>query len=184
MPESPRRPYCPTCHYPLRVCLCDSVTRIDNNCQILILQHPSEVSVAKNTARLLALSLNHCTIAIGEQPADFQHLSIADDAVVLYPNPHSQPLSIPNAPTAPPSQLILLDGTWRKAYKLWCSNPWLHQLAIAHLDSPPPSTYQRCAKGEQQLSTLEACTYALSVLEGCDPQPLLSLLAARQRAGF
>src|SRR5258705_8346399 len=48
-------PACPRCLKPLPLCICDSVTAIDNRISLLILQHPQEQDRSLGTARLTAL---------------------------------------------------------------------------------------------------------------------------------
>ena len=45
---------CPHCGKPRPLCICDSVTPIENRIAILILQHPQEQDRALGTARLTA----------------------------------------------------------------------------------------------------------------------------------
>lgn len=181
-----KRSYCESCGFPVSVCLCADVRPIANRTQVIILQHPSERKIAKNTARLLQLGLTRCSLVVGETASDFAPLraSLPANSAVLYPSSTSLPLS-PEIPLEPrPDNLIILDGTWRKAYKLWQLNDWLHTLPGFHLDDPPAGIYQRKAKRANQLSTLEACNLALHALEQTPTDNLLGLLKARQKKGF
>src|SRR3954451_10793031 len=58
-------PDCPNCHKPLPLCICDSVTPIENRISLLILQHPQEQDRALGTARLLALHFRNAVLKIG-----------------------------------------------------------------------------------------------------------------------
>ena len=49
------RPQCPRCLRPTTHCLCALIPSLDSRTRVLLLQHPSEVSHALNTARLAAL---------------------------------------------------------------------------------------------------------------------------------
>lgn len=51
------RPVCPHCQRPQSTCICSLVTPTPPACEVLILQHPLEEHHAKNSARLLHLSL-------------------------------------------------------------------------------------------------------------------------------
>ena len=62
-----RRPYCDACALPLRACVCALVTRVGNEVEVLVLQHPAEASAAKGTARLLRLGLARCRVVVGER---------------------------------------------------------------------------------------------------------------------
>ena len=157
---------------------------------MIILQHPKEVDHAKNSARLVKLAIPQARILVGESPADFQpHLSSGFDspnqAAVFYPSPSSRPME-PNLTEFQRSdvkQLIFIDATWRKAFKMWQLNPWLQDLACWHFSAPPPSRYQiRKAKVEHSLSTLEAVAYALEQGFTLDPSGLFELFDAMQAA--
>uniref|UniRef100_UPI000F01DF4F DTW domain-containing protein n=1 Tax=Pseudomonas viridiflava TaxID=33069 RepID=UPI000F01DF4F len=48
---------CERCQRPASHCLCALIPRLDSRTRVLVLQHPSEVNHALNTARLAALGL-------------------------------------------------------------------------------------------------------------------------------
>jgi DTW domain-containing protein YfiP len=52
------RPQCSRCLRPTAHCLCPLIPSLDSRTRVLLLQHPSEVNHALNTARLAALGLN------------------------------------------------------------------------------------------------------------------------------
>src|SRR3954452_20334207 len=56
---------CPHCGKPLPLCICDSITPIDNRVSLLILQHPQEQDRALGTARLTALHFMNAVVRIG-----------------------------------------------------------------------------------------------------------------------
>ncbi|MDF2179703.1 DTW domain-containing protein [Aliiglaciecola sp. CAU 1673] len=180
-----KRQYCEKCHYPQSVCLCNQVRGIDNKVRVIVLQHPSEVNVAKNTVRLLALSLKHIDVYVGETADDFQIayaqcLEKRATTAVLYPSADSLALGRNRPTQLNIEQLILIDGTWRKAYKIWKLNPWLQDFICWHLDSPPKSQYLRKTRQEHALSTLEACSEALACLGQDHTASLLELQRIRQ----
>lgn len=139
---------------------------------VLILQHPLEVDHAKNTARLLHLSLPGSQMLTGEV---FDGHSLQGTAqagtytVLLYPQTEHDP-----APVADPVLLqdlkqlrcVVLDATWRKSRKMLYDSPWLQQLPRLSLDVVPASQYAiRKAHKTGQISTLEATCAALAQLE-------------------
>jgi DTW domain-containing protein len=177
-----KRIICPRCQRPERTCLCRWITPLANRVQVVILQHPLEVHNAKNSARLLHLSLANSQMLVGESFSidDLQTL-LADDRhnILLYPStsdpslPEPPPLPSP-LPAPERLRLIVLDATWRKSRKMLYLNPLLQQFPRLPLDGPPSIYRIRKAHGESQLSTLEACCYALAQLEELDHLPLLS----------
>lgn len=166
-----RRPVCPACLRPRSVCICQWVRPVAHTTQVLILQHPQEVGHAKNSARLLHLSLQHSTLLVGE---------VSDDpaappqprlhTLLLYPGSDpAQPVTTqPDPASQAPLRLVVLDGTWRQSRAMLRQNPWLQRLPRLSLeDGVAPSRYAiRKAHKPGQLSTLEATCAALAQLEG------------------
>src|SRR6187549_2068288 len=58
-------PDCPHCQKPIPLCICDSVTPIENKVSLLILQHPQEQDRALGTARLTAMHFENAVVKIG-----------------------------------------------------------------------------------------------------------------------
>ena len=133
-PAPSTRVYCPVCQYPLKTCLCAFVTPVASKHQIIILQHPSEVSQAKGTAKLVDLAMAQARIVVGETAADFAELKTQIEqhkektpCYLIYPTDSSQAVETISKPL-PPGTLLLLDGSWKKSYKMLQLNPWLMQL--------------------------------------------------------
>lgn len=178
------RSYCPRCDYPERTCLCHAIDRTGYSTRLTILQHPSEAGHAKNTARLIALVAEAAEVFIGEQPEDFagvrQALLSDPGAVVLFPARTSVLLSEVNQ-TSPVLRLVLIDGTWRKAKKIWMSNPWLQQMRVCHIDDV--SSRYRIRRGSVPggLATIEAAASALEQLGEANTEALLNAFEALQK---
>jgi DTW domain-containing protein YfiP len=143
---------------------------------VLLLQHPSEVNHALNTARLAALGLNNAELVVGEV---FEELPALLDqpgyrACLLFPADDARPLQA-YAETDVPLLLVVPDGTWRKARKLLHLNPLLAALPRVTLATGVESRYRlRKAPGPGALSTVEAIVQALQVLEApASFEPLL-----------
>jgi len=133
----------------------------------LLLQHPSEVNHALNTARLAALGLTHAQLVVGEVFEDLATLLSPPgyQARLLFPADDAQPLQA-YAPSDQPLLLVVPDGTWRKARKLLHLNPLLAALPRVTLAEGAESRYRlRKAPGPGALSTVEAIVQALEVLE-------------------
>lgn len=190
--------YCASCHKAKAICVCDAVTPLTNTIPVIILQHPDEVSHPKNSACLLALALDNCQCWVGE---DFSQHAALNDALaqserryaVLYPGEHACSLSsltesLDEDDKQLPWGIILLDGTWKKAYKMYQLSTNLHDLPTATINTMPSSQYRiRKSRKPGALSTLEAGFAALSELSGNSEhyQPLLAsfeAMIARQLA--
>jgi DTW domain-containing protein YfiP len=181
----PRRATCAACLRARSDCICRLVAPVAADVALLVLQHPLEVRNAKNSARLLHLSLAGSRLAVGET---FDRAELADllagdgrTPVLLYPDtPGDIPSALDPAALAAPAglRLVVLDGTWRKSRKMLYLNPLLRALPRLALRAVPPSAYRiRKAHAPHQLSTLEATAHALAELEN-NPARYQPLLAA------
>ena len=170
---------------------------IAHTVEVLILQHPMEVTNAKGSARLLHLCLPGSRLVVGEafEPAQLQVLLAGKNNLLLYPDANGVSLSLPPpvlpcAAAAPASglRLVVLDATWRKSRKMLFQNPLLQLLPRLALRDAPPSRYLiRKAHAPDQLSTLEATCYALMQLEpSARMQPLITAFDAfvAQQRGY
>lgn len=161
------RPQCPRCLRPVTHCLCALIPSLDSRTRILLLQHPSEVNHALNTARLAALGLNNAQLVVGEVFDDLVTLLNPPgyQARLLFPADDAQSLQT-YTPSDQPLLLVVPDGTWRKARKLLHLNPLLAALPRVTLAGERVSRYRlRKAPGPGALSTVEAIVQALQVLE-------------------
>ncbi|WP_369301288.1 tRNA-uridine aminocarboxypropyltransferase [Pseudomonas sp. N2-5-1-1] len=161
------RPQCSRCLRPVTHCLCALIPSLDSRTRVLLLQHPSEVNHALNTARLAALGLNNAQLVVGEVFEDLPTLLNPPgyQARLLFPAEDAQPLQA-YTPTDEPMLLVVPDGTWRKARKLLHLNPLLAALPRVALAEGAVSRYRlRKAPGPGALSTVEAIVQALQVLE-------------------
>ena len=163
------RAQCSRCLRPQTHCLCALIPQLDSRTRVLLLQHPSEVGHALNTARLADLGLLNAELRVGEVFEDLATLLNPPgyQARLLFPGEGAQLID-----TGEPSDeslpwlLVVPDGTWRKARKLLHLNPLLAQLPRATLPEGAVSRYRlRKAPGPGALSTLEAIVQALEILE-------------------
>lgn len=203
-----RRLVCDRCDRAQTACICACIQRVANQTDVLILQHPLEVHHAKGSARLLHLCLDHSRIICGEQfapdlleqalygvdssdhPHHQQHRPLQRKPVLLYPDTSQNQAAdlMPwDAAACPLSaeltgiRLIVLDATWRKSRKMLYLNPALQRLPRISLEHMPASHYRiRRAHQPDQLSSLEACAYALMRIEQNEQkfQPLLQAFDA------
>lgn len=161
------RIHCERCLRPQTHCLCALIPRLDSRTRVLLLQHPSEVNHALNTARLAALGLRNAELRVGEVFEDLEQWLTQPGyrTGLLFPGEGAQALQA-YAGDERPWLLVVPDGTWRKARKLLHVNPLLATLPRVTLGALQPSRYRlRKAPGEGALSTIEAVTQALNVLE-------------------
>ena len=182
------RAYCRICDYPAKTCVCSGIDPVRSHTRITVLQDPSETTHAKNTAKLLPLLVEHALIVVGQTPEEFnsvrERIQNTRHSLVLYPHSSAQPLDSFRAATPPVDHLILLDGTWRKAKKLWLNNPWLHSLDSGIIAHGTTQYAIRKAPFEGSHSTLEAAAQALHVCEGIPLEPFIKALNTLQDSWF
>ncbi len=180
---------CPGCYLPTALCLCAEVPRVETRTDFLVIRHNKEAHKSTNTARLAALALTRCRIltygAPGLPPFDVSVLT-APGTWLLFPD--AQP---PPPGTPPPERLVVLDGNWTQARRMYQRLPELRRLPGLAL--PPPAANTRRLRRSPHpygMSTVEAIAGAIAVLEGeALARPLLELhelmidrvLAARGR---
>ena len=170
---------CSTCSRPQATCICRFITPINNNILVVVLLHPKEVNQSKGTLPLLAHSLTNVVIIEGEDFSDNAELNqilsnYGEQAALLYPSEDAVALSNTQENNEVNKQyensneqcLILLDATWKKAYRMYMLSKNLQ--GIKHIALPENIIGQyeiRKTNKKNALSTLEACCYALEILE-------------------
>ena len=179
------RQCCQQCQRPQTACVCRFTCKINNQVQVIVLQHPKEQGQSKNTVTLLQGSLTKCQVFIGETFQQNTALielieSFQGNIALLYPSEQAIVLSETaenNCQQTPLAAIIIIDATWKKAYKMYQLNSFLQQMLHLTLPANMPSYYQiRKTSKVNALSSLEACCYALTYLESCPDkyQPLLN----------
>lgn len=148
-------------------CLCGSIERVANRTGLIVLQHPHERFHPIGSARIAALGFE--TVRV-EPCAPWSHDStvgarLPEGAALLYPTARARDLeALPVAER--PRHLVVLDGTWFHARKMYDAHGWLRGLPHVRLAPPLPSRYGiRRQPKRDYLATLEAIVYALRVLE-------------------
>lgn len=175
------RSLCTQCQRPSSACICSFIVKTENETSVLILQHPSEVKESKGTVALLQRSLTCCRVLIGEnfsENLELNELLSCHRVLLLFPGGDAKELSEKyifdrntnieqdeNSKTL----LVILDGTWKKAYKIFMLSKNLHMLPQVCLPDVLANNgkylIRKVAK-KNALSSLEATCYALAILEG------------------
>jgi len=173
---------CKQCERPIIACICNFICNIDNSTAVLVLQHPSEVKQTKGTVALLSRSLNHCQVLIGEDFSQHDELNTIlaqHQALLLYPSAQAKVLSLTenafdstyinyDEKSQQPELLIILDGTWKKAYRMFMLSSNLQALKQVCLPDALANNGQyliRKVAKKNALSSLEACCFALALLD-------------------
>lgn len=155
--------HCPRCVLNLEICICADLPRIDTRTEIVLVRHIVERGITSNTGRFAALALSRSQLLeYGGGPAFDDSLITAPDTALLYASgPSTRPLSFV------PKRLIVLDGTFRQARRMYKRIPALRELPEMALPAPRvvPTRLRKPTHAEG-MSTLEAIAAALTVLEG------------------
>ncbi|WP_137169494.1 tRNA-uridine aminocarboxypropyltransferase [Marinomonas sp. FW-1] len=182
---SAKRARCDSCGFLAGQCVCKWVPKLSTRLKILILQDPKEAQHAKNTVSLLSLSLtsvecistanrDELVSRLGQlNPAKWRLVFPADNAVSIE--------SMDADSNAEIEGLILLDATWRKAKKVFFTEPMLGEFdAVSFAQSPKGQYAIRKSPNMTSLSTLEACAYAIEQVAGENMQPLRDFMLVAQ----
>ena len=180
---------CPHCGKPLPLCICDSVTPIENRISLLILQHPQEQDRALGTARLTARHFKNAVAKIGlswpslskalgrpvHDPSRWAVLYLGSskaadldtDAEVVAIGRKGEIEQGQRAILNSIEGVVLLDGTWSQAKALWWRNAWMLKCQRVILGPKAPSRYGQLRKEPRRdgLSTIEAAGMLLSAIE-------------------
>lgn len=180
---------CPHCGKPRPLCICDSVTPIENRIAILILQHPQEQDRALGTARLTARHFKDAVVKIGlswpslskalgrpvHDPSRWAVLYLGSakvseldtDAEIVAIDRKGEVEQGQRAILKDIEGIVLLDGTWSQAKALWWRNAWMLKCQRVILGPRQPSRYGHLRKEPRSdgLSTIEAAGLVLGALE-------------------
>lgn len=182
-------PECPHCLKPVPLCICDSITPIDNKVALLILQHPQEQDRALGTARLTALHFRNAVLKIGlswpslskalgrpvHDPSRWAVLYLGS-AKVADLETDRDIVAIDRKGGIEENQrgilkdiegVVLLDGTWSQAKALWWRNAWMLKCQRVILGPAQPSRYGKLRKEPRRdgLATIEAAAMLLAGIE-------------------
>jgi DTW domain-containing protein YfiP len=180
---------CPHCGKPKPLCICDSVTPIENRISLLVLQHPQEQDRALGTARLTARHFKDAVVRIGlswpslskalgrpvVDPSRWAVLYLGSakvsdletDREVVAINRKGELEADQRGILGDIEGIVLLDGTWSQAKALWWRNAWMLKCQRVILGPRHPSRYGQLRREPRRdgLSTIEAAAMLLAGLE-------------------
>ena len=148
-----------------RIVYCAAIPTIDNQTEVLILQHVRERFHPFNTARIVHKALQNSKLLIDHTPGFAAGLPLKPRAGLLYPGPEATLISDLRRDERP-EQLVILDGTWHHAKTMVRDVAALRALPRYRLAPAAPSRFRiRREPSATALSTVEATVAALQVLE-------------------
>ena len=157
------RGHCPRCVLQLEVCICTEMPSVVAATEVLLIRHVTELLLTSNTGRFAALALPNSRLLSygGGTEFDASPLSEPGTALLYCSGPAARPLSFV------PRRLVVLDGSFRQARRMYKRVPELRALPEFTLPAPAvtPTRLRRPTLPEG-MSTLEAVAAALSLIEG------------------
>ena len=167
--------HCPRCVLQLEACICTEIPRVQSATEIVLVRHVTELLLTSNTGRFAALALPNSRLLSygGGQSFDASTLEEPGTALLYCSGPAARPLPFV------PRRLVVLDGSFRQARRMYKRVPQLRQLPELALPAPAVTpTRLRKPTLPEGMSTLEAVAAALSLLEGAErAAPLWALHA-------
>lgn len=176
MSQPAARAVCERCRRPSVTCWCAHLPQLPSKTRVLVLQHPRESRVAIGTARMAHLALPNSLLRVGvdfsADPVVAAALAAPGDAYLLFPGAHARDIRTLPPAADRPITLVVVDGTWSQARTLVRRNPLLAALPRLAFVPRRPSDYRiRREPTDFCVSTIEALTEALNVLEPPRPSP-------------
>ena len=143
------RATCSVCDRPSSVCWCPHLSdpRVSVKNRVIVLQHPNESKRAIRTCRMLELGLQPdcCTVVKGRKfPGDNEELQrdlAADNTFLLYPGKNAIDVADVTTSLDDGVNLVILDGTWDEAKKLFAWNPVVQKIPQVKLCLASKSEY-------------------------------------------
>jgi DTW domain-containing protein YfiP len=170
----------------LSLCLCALIPRLETRTRLVLYIHRFEERKPTNTGLLAASCLTRSEVRFRGGPDDLSRPFTCEDGtepLVLFPYEGATPLD--RFPTnGAPVTLVVPDGNWRQASKMYKRVPGLAGLRCVALPEGPRSDYRLRSEAHQDgLSTLEAIARAIGILESKDVQRAMErvLLAMVER---
>ena len=167
-----KRSLCHNCMRPQKVCLCESILVSDNKTAITILRHKSETDHPFNTGLLSKLSFQNVLLLDGETFTESHELRDRINrykTVLLFPynfeNYGEKPIEIKTA-----EHIIVLDGSWNKAKKIYFKNAFLSLLNRYEIINKETcyKEIRATKKVPNSLSTIESICFCLEEIENRD----------------
>jgi DTW domain-containing protein len=182
---------CPRCALHESACACALLPQLPIQTRFVVIRHAREAHKSSNTARWAALLLPSVELRSWWGRPDAGQLGDAGRPGDWLLFPLEESASNP-APVAlpPPQRVVVLDGTWRQVRRMLRALPALQAVPRLSVPPRPGRVALRRASSPGQLSTLEAMSSAVAVLEsetlaaaldGCHRELVSRALRARGR---
>lgn len=163
---------CDKCGLPIITCICNEITKVTSEAKFIILSSEKEVFRNTNTASLLKLiNFKSTEIVIwrrGEKPNEI--LKYIDnnifDTYLIFPsvNEEMEKRKISYTKTNNIPIFIIVDGTWKEAWKIIKKSEYLHNIPLLPLETNKISKFTlRKGQEEGHLCTIETAIELLKI---------------------
>ncbi len=179
---------CPICFMHFNLCLCEDIPKLNLKTKLSLLIHTKELKRTSNTGSLAVHALTNSEMRI--RGIQNQVLDLSD-----FLDPKYHPLFFFPAEDAlelspqvlenikKPIQLIVPDGNWRQAAKVYSRHSELKSLQKVMIKTPNlAKVHMRAESTLEGMATLQAIALAFGVLEGeAVKQQLMNLYELKLR---
>ncbi len=171
--------HCGRCTLKEAICICEQVPSVTTRTQVVIVRHATEAKLTSNSGRLAHLALeNSLLLTHGEwrkettgpflgqiRSSKVNEAALpAEGSLLLF---GSNDAKSRTPVTRMPQRLVVLDGTYRQARRMYKQIKALRGMPDLSLPAPVPSIARlRKAPHREGMATLEAVAHALDLLEG------------------
>lgn len=160
-------------------CTCQHRQYINTEAHFMLVMYDDEVLKPTNSGRLIAdLVPNTSAYLWSRTEPNKQMIEAINDPkyqpMLIFPEQYAQegqmvvshPSQCDNAATGKIPLLILLDGSWRQAIKMFRKSPYLHRLPLFSFSPETLANYElRKGSHDFQLSTAEVAALALEAID-------------------
>lgn len=156
--------HCSRCLLKESICVCEAIPCVETVTEFVLVRHVTEQLLTSNTGRFAALALPNSRLLRYGGGEPFDALPIREPGTaLLYCSGPVRPLSFV------PKRLVVLDGSFRQARRMYKRVPELRALPEFALPAPLVTpTRLRQPTLPEGMSTIEAIAAALTLLEGPD----------------
>lgn len=148
-----------------------------SNVSTSLMEDASFDGILASPAAMEVLAKGFVVTKFSEGKEEFE-LEVPPGSALLFPSEESVMINDLNERDLKVRNLIVLDGTWSKARRMYLENPWL-KLLCSHvkLEIEGASLYREVRRQPREgcLSTIESIVYAMKEM-GEDPQGLDNML--------
>ena len=152
---------CEACGLIHRDCVCDALTKVDPELEIRFLLHASELPRQSNTGGIAHAILENSSMhihGVPGRPVDWAELvDSTRPGYLFYPTPNAEVASPTTFAGVENPYLVVLDGTWPQARRMFQKNSALHGLKKLCLPAGPAHRWKvRGPYSAAKYCTLEA----------------------------